>query len=484
MKIKLTLRGRAREDIDLLVTTDATATVGDVAAVLAAAGPEGAGPAVDPESVTLRILDPLGGRVVSVLPPSAFVTETVLHSGSLIDIASTDGAVSMGEVAGELRILAGPDAGMRVPLSFGGTIIGRSAACAITLADPRVSKKHARITIGSSIEIRDLNSANGVIVGDQRIQKTTVKPDDVITLGSTQIQLIQTRQPESVGESTDIAFTRPPQVLPRIGRRRFKLPELPEHPEPARFPVIALLMPLVMGAVMFAITRQIYSVLFVALSPLMMIGSSWDQKRQNKKALEIARLHFDQALAAIREEVQVHQNADREARHSQFPPIEQVIAGALRRDGSLWLRRPENPEFLKLRLGIGTDLSTIEFEDQGNRKGLPDCLERVRQLRAEFSTISDVPVVTDLRAAGSLGLCGAANWLEQVQMAIGAQIAVEYSPAEVITTCMTSSSRVTSWEWLEWLPHSASPHSPLGSTIHLAADSPSCAARLEALEGL
>ena len=160
---------------------------------------------------------------------------------------------------------------------------------------PRL-KKHARITIGSSIEIRDLNSANGVIVGDQRIQKTTVKPDDVITLGSTQIQLIQTRQPESVGESTDIAFTRPPQVLPRIGRRRFKLPELPEHPEPARFPVIALLMPLVMGAVMFAITRQIYSVLFVALSPLMMIGSSWDQKRQNKKALEIARLHFDQHL--------------------------------------------------------------------------------------------------------------------------------------------------------------------------------------------
>ena len=74
MKIKLTLRGRTREDIDLLVTTDATATVGDVAAVLAAAGPEGAAPAIDPESVTLRILDPIGGRVVSVLPSTAFVT--------------------------------------------------------------------------------------------------------------------------------------------------------------------------------------------------------------------------------------------------------------------------------------------------------------------------------------------------------------------------------------------------------------------------
>lgn len=371
MKIKLTLRGRTREDIDLLVTTDATATVGDVAAVLAAAGPEGAAPAIDPESVTLRILDPIGGRVVSVLPSTAFVTETVLHSGSLIDIASTDGSVPTGGVAGELRILAGPDKGMRVPLPFGGTVIGRSPSCAITLADPRVSKKHARITVGSGIEIRDLNSANGTILGDQRVHKARVKPDDIVTLGDTQIQLIQTRQPESVGESTDIAFNRPPQVLPRVGTRRFKLPDLPEHPEPTRFPVIALLMPLVMGAVMFAITRQLYSVLFVALSPLMMLGSSWDQKRQAKKALEVERLHFDQALKAIREELQAHQDADREARHSQFPPIDQVIAGALRRDGSLWLRRPEHPEFLKLRLGIGTDLSKSEFEDHGNRKDYP-----------------------------------------------------------------------------------------------------------------
>ena len=484
MKIKLTLRGRAREDTDLLVTTDATATVGDIAAVLAAAGPDGTGPAIDPESVTLRVLDPLGGRVVSVLPSTAFVTETVLHSGSLIDIAPTENVVPTGGVAGELRILAGRDKGMRVPLAFGGTVIGRSPTCAITLTDPRVSKTHARVTVGSGIEILDLNSANGVVVGDQRVQKARVAPDDIVTLGDTQIQLIQTREPESAGESTDIAFVRPPQVLPRVGTRKFKLPDLPEHPGPTRFPVAAMLMPLVLGAVMYAITRQLYTVLFVALSPLMMIGSWWDQKRQNKKALEVARLHFDESLKAIREELQAHHDADREARHSQFPPIDQVIAGALRRDGSLWLRRPEHPEFLKLRLGIGTDLAKVEFEDQGDRKGLPDCLERVRRLRSDFSTISDVPVVMDLRAEGNLGLCGADGWLEQVQTAIGAQIAAEYSPAEVVTACLTSTSRLRVWEWLEWLPHSASPHSPLGSAVHLAADSPSCAALLEALEGI
>ena len=53
MKIKLTLRGRTREDIDLLVTTDATATVGDVAAALASSGPrQSAATLAAPDSLT------------------------------------------------------------------------------------------------------------------------------------------------------------------------------------------------------------------------------------------------------------------------------------------------------------------------------------------------------------------------------------------------------------------------------------------------
>ena len=101
MKIKLTLRGRTREDIDLLVTTDATATVGDVAAALASSGPrQSAATLAAPDSLTLRVLDPVDGRITSVLPSTAYVTETGLNSGSLVDIASAKDATPTGGVAG------------------------------------------------------------------------------------------------------------------------------------------------------------------------------------------------------------------------------------------------------------------------------------------------------------------------------------------------------------------------------------------------
>ena len=239
MKIKLTLRGRTREDIDLLVTTDATATVGDVAAALASSGPrQSAATLAAPDSLTLRVLDPVDGRITSVLPSTAYVTETGLNSGSLVDIASAKDATPTGGVAGELRVLDGNDKGMCVPLYFGGTTVGRSPSCTIMLNDRRVSKEHARITVGSSIEIHDLNSANGVLVGNQRVQQATVTPGDVVLLGDTQIQLVQTKMPESTGESTDIAFIRSPQVIPHATPRTIKHPDAQTRPSPSRFPYI------------------------------------------------------------------------------------------------------------------------------------------------------------------------------------------------------------------------------------------------------
>ncbi|MDO4791635.1 MAG: FtsK/SpoIIIE domain-containing protein [Buchananella hordeovulneris] len=485
MRIKLTLRGRGPADIDLVVTADSTATVGDIAATLATAGPEGAAPAISPESVTLRLLDHVGGRVTSVLSSTSYVTETPLRSGALVDIVRADQATGGGAPAAELRVLSGPDKGKRINLPFGATIIGRASTCGGTINDPMVSKQHARITVGTNIEITDLNSANGVVVNEQRIERARLRQGEIVNLGSSAIQVVQLRQPESVnGDSTDIEFVRPPQVLDHVDPKKFKLPQAPERPQPQRFPVVAMVLPLIMGAVMYAITKQLYSVIFVALSPLMMIGAWWDQKHQAKKAMKEARKSFDESMAMTRKSLQAQHDRDREARHSQFPPVTQMIGGAIRRDGALWLRRPEHPEFLKLRLGIGTARAAVIFDENENLKGLPDCVEAVQALRQEFTFIHEVPVVADLRGEGNLGLFGERSWLEQAQAAVTAQIATQYSPAEVVLACLTSPNQAAGWKWVEWLPHVTSPHSPLGKTSHLSADQKSGIKLLEALEGL
>lgn len=485
MRIKLSLSGRGPEEVDLQVTADNTATVGDVAAALATAGPTGCGEALDPTSVTLRIIDQRSGRVANVLAPTAFVTESGLRSGSVVDIAEARQSTGVGAAkAAELRVVDGPDRGMVVSLPFGSSTLGRSRTCDVTLTDRLVSKRHMRVTVGVGVEVHDLNSANGVVVGDQRVQRTGVGAGDDVVVGDTTLRIVQVRQPDTgMSETTDIGFVRPPQLLARVGTPKVKVPQAPELPDRGRFPVLAMVAPLVMGVMMYVFTRQLMSVVFVALSPLLMIGNwidlRWQERSVRRRGVEA----FTAALEHMRGELEAHRSAEVSARRAQYPGIDVVVAAALRRDGLLWSRRPENPEFLRIRLGTGSDTSAVEFETGDPGRGLPECVAEVDHLVEEFSTVEDVPVVVDLRASGGLGLCGSRKWLEQVQCAVIGQVAALYSPAEVIIACLTSGERLPGWRWLEWLPHVSSPHSPLGG-IHMAADPAAGSELLASLEGL
>ena len=486
MKIKLTLRGRGPSDINLLVTADNTATVGDIAAALASAGPAQAGALVDPATVTLRLLDPQSNRATAVLAPSAFITESELRSGNLVDITSADQAVGLGgDKAAEMRVLDGPDRGMVAPLPFGSSTLGRSRQCDVALTDPLVSKQHMRITIGAGgVEVHDLNSANGVVVGDMRVQRLRVGPADDITLGASVVRVVQLRQAEEgAADSTDIAFIRSPRVLPRVEVQQISIPGAPEPARPHRFPYLMMLAPMIMGAVIFAMTRNAMSMVFIGLSPLMMIGTWLDNRIQARKMREESIENYSATLALIRQDLEEFRRADFEARHAQFPPIETVAASAMRREGLMWSRRPEHPEFLSVRLGIGTDDSAIAFQMGEMSKGIPDCIRLARTLCDEFKTVEKVPMVVNLRAVGGLGLCGPRPWLQEIQAAVTVQMAALYSPAEVVIACLTSGARLENWEWLEWLPHTSSPHTPLAAN-HLASDSATGNELLSALEGV
>ena len=57
----------------------------------------------------------------------------------------------------------------------------------------------------------------------------------------------------------------------------------------------------------------------------------------------------------------------------------------------------------------------------------------------------------------------------QAAAALVVQAVTLHSHADVAVVCLTSPAGVEAWRWLEWLPHTASPHSPLGD-LALAAD--------------
>lgn len=69
-------------------------------------------------------------------------------------------------------------------------IIGRDKSCNITLNDPLVSRRHAKITVieGKKFYIEDLNSTNGTYVNNNPIlkgKKILLKKNDKIRMGST-----------------------------------------------------------------------------------------------------------------------------------------------------------------------------------------------------------------------------------------------------------------------------------------------------------
>jgi pSer/pThr/pTyr-binding forkhead associated (FHA) protein len=83
-------------------------------------------------------------------------------------------------------VMGGPDNGKQLELSDGTVLIaGRTAGCDIVIEHQSVSRKHAEVSLSwNGAHIKDLNSANGTFINDQRLSGTQrLRDRDEIRLG-------------------------------------------------------------------------------------------------------------------------------------------------------------------------------------------------------------------------------------------------------------------------------------------------------------
>ena len=95
----------------------------------------------------------------------------------------------------------------------------------------------------------------------------------------------------------------------------------------------------------------------------------------------------------------------------------------------------------------------------------------------------DVPVVAAPLDAGAIGVCGPRGHALEAARSLVVQAVALHSPAEVAVCAFASSSTSRDWDFLKWLPHTSSPHSPVDAG-HLAQTAPGCSALADALEDL
>ncbi|MCS5716004.1 FtsK/SpoIIIE domain-containing protein [Herbiconiux sp. CPCC 205716] len=487
MRIKATLRRPGGSASNLQITADATASVGDIAEAIHLADPQLSEyqRAQVPEGLTLQVTGTGGEQ--RLVDPTSNLIEAGVRSGSVLELARHSEGFSSGghgPAAATLRVLSGPDAGAEFPLPFGSSYIGRERGIDVRLSDGLVSKRHARINIGEQVEIVDMKSANGLLMGGEQVARTTLSSADVVVLGDTAICVVPLQRLGGAAPSTPvIEFNRSPRVVARYPGSEFPAPTPPKQPQPLRFPLVALIAPLIMGPILFAATGNALSLVFIALSPILMIGTWLDHKLQTRAQLRNAIKQFTESLDAFVASMHERQRVQRAVRLTEAPAVAATIDAVQRLGQLMWTHRPEHPSFLTARLGLGTALSRDVVTTPNENDALPEYYAQVEQTADRFSRIDGVPIVVELRKAGALGVAGPAEQRHGVARGIVTQLAALHSPAELVVTALVSPSSRSTWEWLEWLPHTSSPHSPLAGD-HLADNPGSGSALLARLEDL
>ncbi|MGN6426705.1 MAG: FtsK/SpoIIIE domain-containing protein [Leifsonia sp.] len=490
MRLKLTLARSAGSTDDIVVTADAAASISEIAATIARIDPKRTGPLAEDAALTLRAQLP-GQAEPLILPPDAPVGEAWIGSGATVALADAGlhyAPPELGEtpVLATLRILSGPDAGREFPLRAGSTVLGRDEGADIVLQDPLVSKRHVRFEAGDGVEVVDLGSANGVVVDGGLVTRFTVRRSETLLIGDTEVELVVAAgsdAPQATPTAGPVFFNRSPRVERRYTGQVFQAPEVPAEKDDPPFPLLAMIAPLLLGGAMFFITHQPTTLLFVLLSPVMLIGNYVASRTRGKRKLKKQIAVFEQRLQALADKLDEERVRETELRRAETPTTADALSEAVVRGPLLWTRRPEHWSFLNLQLGRGsmTSRNSIQASERGEL--IPEFQERLDAVIHAHERVDDVPVLDNLYESGALGIAGPAELAAGSVNSVLVQLTALHSPAELAVAALVSPRWSKELGWLKWMPHTSSPHSPVAGG-HLADSASSAATVLSALEGL
>lgn len=462
MKFKVTL-DRPQGAADLVLTAAADATVGDVATALATRDPDSREQPASAGAVTLSVLD--DQRVA--LDPAVPVADSGIRSGGRIAVvpASERYADRAARPVAQVTILKGPDSGKRFPLAAGNQTIGRGSGCDLRLTDTLVSRRHVRLFLmPGSAEMLDLGSANGITLNDEPVTRAAWLPGDRLRIGDTVLGIEFANDQAMAGpaHATSTAFNRSPVISGSYSGQVLETPELPEQERGQRFPVLAMLVPLIGGAVLFLALKENPAYLAViALSPLMMASNAIEGRWAASRGVKGSMAALRREVAALGQAAGAAHATEWRARNAEHPPTAQCLAAAAQRSPLLWSRRPGAPRFLDVRVGTATLPSRLRFETQRSRRAVPAAQAEVENLVARYRTIRDVPFTLSLAEHGAIGIAGDPAAALDATRAVLGQLAALHSPAEVVLTAFCGGRSARDWDWLKWLPHTSSAHSPV-----------------------
>jgi S-DNA-T family DNA segregation ATPase FtsK/SpoIIIE len=258
------------------------------------------------------------------------------------------------------------------------------------------------------------------------------------------------------------------------GREPWAVPEndvvIPSPPElptpPSSISLLTLILPPVIMLAGTVITGIIAGRLTAAMIPMMMMAMGYPaanlinkqvQQKKYQKAMEARKKAYFRALRESRSHVEGLINQQRAVMQEEFPKLQQTLAIGLStgENKRLWWRRPNDWDFLNLRIGSGMEELSFKILPPKTLNQKDPLSEYPFELMDHYDQVSDMPFLVDLKRLGSIVVYGQSfrDVLRLVRRML-VDIIVHHSPEDVNLFILANRRNAAEeWEWLKWAPH-------------------------------
>ncbi len=366
-----------------------------------------------------------------------------------------------------------------------------------------VSSKHAQLSYnGNTWEIRDTGSTNGTYVNGFRVQHQVLSPGDFIYIMGMKIiignNFIALNNPDNLlrVSSGNLMEYRPQQIEPmeeefelpqkdyyfrsprfrrEIEHEEIKIDPPPQAQKVETVPLALMLGPsLTMG--MTSLSTGLLSVSNVInnggeitqalptllMSVSMLLGTvMWPiltKKHEKKTKIKAEKLRQEKYLAyldSIRDEIKRKSKEQSDILFENLVPLEDCADRIAEEKQNLWERSIGQPDFLRLRLGLGNLPLDVELKYPEKKFTMDDdtLQSAMFSLALEPKQLNNVPVSVSFTEHRAVGIYGNSYSTTNMLKSLVLQMVALHSYDELKIVLLCDKSETNEWEFVKAIPH-------------------------------
>lgn len=339
--------------------------------------------------------------------------------------------------------------------------------------------------------LTDLGSTNGTFVNGKRVKTAELHRGDIISILTAQLYYdSESLRFENVGQEPELAdsllwhhqenevcselFKRSPRIQERMPGGKI---EIPAPPAEANKPEINWLSTLLPAGVTIAIAvtmalafqntmMMLYSLPMTVAGVVVSIANYLRGNKTYRQSSEERRTVYLKKLEEVVADINGKRDAQRNAMLLADPAPEDCLTAVRSRSTTLWCRKPNDTDFISVRLGTGEIPFSVQLECPREQLMEEDELKKKpSEIYRANKTIENMPVICDIRVSGLVGLLGTPELTRTQLQNMILHLTTHHCNTELKLVCFCGADDKEELSWIEDLPHT---HGETKDEVYLA----------------